>query len=144
MKLSLLLPLSLFGVAFALPPTDRSLSFTNLEARGYPARCPDGQTAKSKGVTPDLNGCSGVPDGKFKGCCNQHDICYSTCSRTKRDCDDTFYTCMKEVCSTNYNKWYEAPVKAACYAGAATYHTGVAVGGDSAFKKRTEKHCTCS
>lgn len=141
---SLLVPTALFGAALALPPADRSLSPTTLEARGYPARCPAGQTARSKNVAGEENGCSGVPDGKFKGCCNAHDLCYSDCARTKRDCDDTFHACMKRVCEVEYEKWYEAPVKAACFAGADTYHAGVAVGGDIAFMRRTEKHCTCS
>lgn len=111
-----------------------------LAARGYPSRCPSGQTAVSKGVTITTNGCSFVPELDFHACCNAHDRCYATCSRTKRSCDDAFLTCMKNRC----NALYDAGVqRTACIAAANTYHAGVAVGADIPFMNASEKYCRC-
>lgn len=134
MRLVFALPLFLSLVAAA--PTER-----DLEARGYPARCPAGQSAVSLGVALGTNGCSFVPDFAFTGSCNTHDRCYGTCSRTKRSCDDAFLTDMEAVCNSNYA---DAAVKrTACLAAAKTYHAGVAVAGDTAFENATKKHCKC-
>lgn len=116
---------------------------TDLEKRGFPPRCPKGRTAKSKGVPPAPNGCTAVPDGIFKGCCNTHDKCYANCGRSKLQCDSAFRTCMRSACDSHYPKWYQAPVKAVCKKGADTYYTGVAVGGDVFFKNANAKHCKC-
>lgn len=124
--------------ALAAPPFE-----TDIEKRGYPARCPAGQTAQSKGIAPTPNGCTAVPDGVFKGCCNTHDSCYADCGRTKRQCDDAFLVCMRAACEEHYGAWWKALIKASCRAGAETYHAGVAVGGDIFFLSATKKHCTC-
>lgn len=112
----------------------------DLAPRGNPARCPSGKTAVSRGLTPTTNGCSFVPEYKFHACCNSHDRCYGTCSRTKASCDVTFLACMQAVCTATYGAGI---ARTACLATAGTYYTGVNVGGDIAFKNASEKYCRC-
>ncbi|XP_053357974.1 group XIIA secretory phospholipase A2-like isoform X1 [Clarias gariepinus] len=58
------------------------------------------------GHNPSSNGC-GTPlfvfhfDIKIPAttrCCNQHDYCYDTCGRKKRECDEQFQICLKNIC----------------------------------------------
>lgn len=35
---------------------------------------------------------------EFNTCCHSHDICYQICGNLKQYCDDTFRTCLKNVC----------------------------------------------
>lgn len=117
-----------------------SIEERDLATRGNPARCPSGKTAKSRGLTPATNGCSFVPEYKFHSCCNSHDICYGTCSRTKASCDTSFHTCMKNVCTATYSAGIK---RTACLAAAATYYKGVDIAGDNAFENASEKYCRC-
>jgi hypothetical protein len=64
------------------------------------------------------NGCTKVPDYKFKHCCDEHDMCYTSCLMSKTYCDDEFYNCMIATCD------YEGGTSF-CYATATTYHKGV-------------------
>lgn len=34
----------------------------------------------------------------FNKCCNNHDLCYSTCNIPKKQCDNTFKKCLFEKC----------------------------------------------
>jgi hypothetical protein len=53
---------------------------------------------------PIINGCgiikikrlNRILNRKFTPCCNQHDICYSTCGTTQKYCDVLFNNCMKK------------------------------------------------
>ncbi|XP_033841332.1 group XIIA secretory phospholipase A2 [Periophthalmus magnuspinnatus] len=55
---------------------------------------------------PPPNGCGsplfwfqfdiGIPS--MTKCCNQHDRCYDTCGRKKRDCDEQFQDCLETIC----------------------------------------------
>ena len=33
----------------------------------------------------------------FNSCCNKHDICYNSCSRTKSKCDFDFLVCLNDA-----------------------------------------------
>lgn len=89
--------LTVGGVVAAPTPASGAACLSTVEERdlaprGNPARCPSGKTAKSRGLTPSTNGCSFVFEYKFHSCCNSHDVCYRTCSRTKASCDTSFQT----------------------------------------------------
>ncbi|KAI5625210.1 caspase-6 [Silurus asotus] len=36
-------------------------------------------------------------------CCNEHDHCYDTCGQEKRDCDEQFQICLKNICRNLLN-----------------------------------------
>lgn len=146
----------LLGLVHAMPSDmvarneDLSLDerdVVTLNERGAPLgqRCPVGQTAVSLGVAPTPNGCRtkaiNVPEFSFHACCNAHDTCYSTCSKSKATCDTTFKTCMKASCTDKY-KWYD-PRRYACNDAASIYYTAVHLAGEPAFDSATKKHCKC-
>lgn len=75
--------------------------------------CPKGKKLKDKGIPIKPNGCG--PEVKslitkvnnklanlfgyqFRGCCNTHDICYSKCGTSKKNCDTNFLSCMRKIC----------------------------------------------
>uniref|UniRef100_A0AAQ6ISX5 Phospholipase A2, group XIIB n=1 Tax=Anabas testudineus TaxID=64144 RepID=A0AAQ6ISX5_ANATE len=77
-------------------------------------RCKYGKNApepRSSYQIPEPNGCSsslvgfqvnaaldlGIP--AMTKCCNQLDICYDTCGRSKYDCDSKFRSCLHGICS---------------------------------------------
>lgn len=35
----------------------------------------------------------------FTKCCNEHDICYGTCNKSKMTCDEDFRKCLVDYCS---------------------------------------------
>ncbi|KTF74925.1 hypothetical protein cypCar_00038530 [Cyprinus carpio] len=57
--------------------------------------------------SPPPNGCGsplfgfqfdiGLPS--LTRCCNEHDVCYGTCGREKKDCDEQFQVCLETICS---------------------------------------------
>ncbi|ORX99444.1 hypothetical protein K493DRAFT_109986 [Basidiobolus meristosporus CBS 931.73] len=63
----------------------------------YLISVPNSPASSPNGCGPAL--ISGiVPNFDFKTCCDQHDICYGSCNSTKTLCDNTFHSCMKNVC----------------------------------------------
>ena len=54
------------------------------------------------GLTVDMDNFSKIKG--FNECCNQHDICYMTCGKTKVFCDDSFYSCLQNAC-LNHDKY---------------------------------------
>lgn len=56
---------------------------------------------------PVFNGCGTadtftlLPKYNFTGCCNTHDLCYSTCGKSKALCDLEFLSCMLEQCDVS-------------------------------------------
>ncbi|KAF7505531.1 hypothetical protein GJ744_000693 [Endocarpon pusillum] len=107
-------------------------------------RCPNpGQQAvpKSPPVPPETNGCSYVPDGDFTECCNQHDICYDTCSTTFESCNSAFRTCNINTCNRLYQSGTFAHWK--CTLQANTYGDGVDSWGEGAFTDSTQARCDC-
>ncbi|EGX89667.1 Phospholipase A2 [Cordyceps militaris CM01] len=108
-------------------------------------RCPAGQTAVSKGLTPTANGCGAkdgikVPDLSFGECCNDHDICYGTCSEQFGPCNSKFLSCMVGSCA----KFAPIPkLFLACNGAAATYYLAVQFFGKNAFAAATKEMCDC-
>ena len=60
------------------------------------------------GTSPSSNGCGSggfikIDFSKydnfsgFNSCCNKHDICYNSCSRTKSKCDFDFLVCLNDA-----------------------------------------------
>ena len=72
------------------------------------------------GMTPLLD----FPGGNnFRKCCAGHDDCYTKqeCQKPRKQCDDEFYQCMRDVCARSWNP--------TCDFFAGTYHGAVAGGG---------------
>ena len=70
--------------------------------------------AQPNDPTADVNGCGPgwgakfVPEKPggydFHKACNDHDRCYQTLGKTKKQCDDEFEAAMKEVCDSTEKK----------------------------------------
>lgn len=60
-----------------------------------------------------------VPELRFNACCDQHDVCYASCNRTKDNCDRAFYQCMLTACQNEPDGLQMEGCRelAACYAG---------------------------
>lgn len=72
-------------------------------------RCPLGKKMiTNEKHTPSSNGCGSMGfalDSKHHlDCCNEHDICYDTCFKTKDECDTAFRKCMQDKCVTLHKK----------------------------------------
>lgn len=122
----------------------------NLQKRDKTGRCFGSKKPKSKGVKINPNGCGPggklgdlVPEGYFGGCCNKHDVCYSTCSRGRLSCDNSFLSCMNGVCNDRFSGWRKIPKKIACKAKAVVYYGAVRKLGLLPFVRATKKHCKC-
>jgi secretory phospholipase A2 len=75
-------------------------------------QCPEGSVKKPKdGYTPEPAQCTSVGmelklelfESTYPGirdCCFDHDKCYGTCTKTKKECDDAFSDCMDLYCNT--------------------------------------------
>jgi hypothetical protein len=127
--------------------SDAELDSRDIAARDLTGRCLPWKTAKSKGVPIVPNGCgpkwaSWVPEFSYGKCCDSHDICYSTCSRSRVSCDSAFLTCMIATCHSKYKPWN--PKRYACDGGAGVYYRAVrGAAGAVAFGIANKKHCKC-
>lgn len=111
-------------------------------------RCPAKQRSVSKGVTAKPNGCGSkssawVPELWYESCCDTHDMCYSDCSKSKSQCDDTFLTCMQDNCRKQLGGIGMGETYESCIGTAGIYYAAVKGGGGDAFDKATAKHCKC-
>ncbi|KAJ4148571.1 hypothetical protein LMH87_003035 [Akanthomyces muscarius] len=117
----------------------------NIPAAPPGERCPSGQTAVSNGLSPSANGCGAkdgikVPDLSFGECCNNHDICYGTCSEQFGPCNKQFLGCMVQSCA----KFAPIPkLFLACNGAAASYYLAVQFFGKTAFSDATKELCEC-
>jgi len=99
-----------------------------------------------QGPPPTINGCGPadtpnlhkVLDGRFTTCCNGHDECYGTCGSTVETCDDTFHSCMLNLCAP-----LDGVSKTLCNAQAHTFYTAVSTVGCSIFENDQENSCHC-
>ena len=104
----------------------------------------------------------GIPQGVISSAgaalnlpCNQHDICYQTCGSTQSNCDQQMRNRMDAVCDAAfpstcpYSGWQMAScpayfgARAYCYSASGTYHTGLSIGGGSAWRQRQTQYCDC-
>jgi len=109
-----------------------------------------------KPYKPVVNGCTLSPDNparvvSFRPACNRHDVCYTTCGKTKKQCDDQFYWDMIGICSTvkeqiiTIGPWdVDVSVKGECAVWAYVYYQSVAAAPPSLFWDPTQfRHCCC-
>jgi secretory phospholipase A2 len=82
-----------------------------------------------------------IPELIFTPCCDAHDICYSTCSESKRACDAAFHACLKGRCADE--EGHDAHAHETCLGTAGLYALGVTVGGQGGFDTGTKDYCTC-
>lgn len=98
--------------------------------------CPEGTTISAKpDKTPSSNGCGSAAyqvkmgkalnpySSKFRGCCDAHDICFTTCNSSKdalKKCNSDFKSCMKNKCKKE--SVIEKPI---CNTYATSYYTFV-------------------
>jgi hypothetical protein len=75
--------------------------------------------------------------------CNEHDICYETCDRSKFGCDFTLYTQLVEACQAAYPGPFNILARRACMEIASWYFGAVVVAGKDAFEKAQKKDCEC-
>ncbi|KAL1850140.1 hypothetical protein VTK73DRAFT_9749 [Phialemonium thermophilum] len=137
--------------------TTQVLATRDQSQDGPGARCPGfpygTMSAVSNGFQPSPpNGCGPdgawytalVPNLNFGGCCNTHDTCYDTCSKTFVGCNNDFLGCMRSACSNTYNHWYNSWLRPACNAAASLYYA--AVSGSTAqghFVDDSKQECSC-
>jgi len=115
------------------------------------AKCAIGKITPIPGTRPSFNGCGPfnitVDFSKYNGlsgfntCCNQHDICYYTCSKTKSVCDTTFFTCLKTAVG---NSGESALNKIAGYTVAAQMYDAVKTYGCPAYIAGLDETCYCA
>ncbi|MDO8892791.1 MAG: hypothetical protein Q7V00_13165 [Sulfurimicrobium sp.] len=91
----------------------------------------------------------------FYGACSNHDICYQTCNSTSRStCDNNLLADMQAACNrvpvdhittftNNLGFQDNENTRQKCHSAANTMHTGLRVGGGSAFNKRRQQYCQC-
>jgi secretory phospholipase A2 len=72
-------------------------------------------------------------------CCDQHDICYHTCTASKDSCDDAFDTCMQNSCDDE-----DDLEKVACRVQAEVFYKAVMELGCRAYQGDQEDACQCS
>ena len=122
-------------------------------------RCPNrvpttnpNYVAVGNGCGPDpAAGCSGVkvPDNptgaSFSTACNNHDLCYGKCNKTRRECDSNFHLDLVVACATTYPP--TGPINRAladaCLQVANAYYLAVHYGGGCAYEYSQRQACDC-
>lgn len=96
----------------------------------------------SKGVTEKI-----VPNrffaADFTPACNKHDLCYSDCYRTKKECDREFYDDLVAVCRQTYSSGWEAIPRELCEIAAWGYYQAVNQFGNRFWAAAQVKGCQC-
>lgn len=117
--------------------------------------CP-GFTVKRRrrGYVPRSNGCGGagitehiVPDSyfdaNFRPACDAHDICYTDCNKTQKQCDDKFFYDLMDACKKAYTEWWQLGALATCEGVVHTYYQSVNALGHSFWVAAQEEGCEC-
>ena len=121
-------------------------------------RCPEGQVWKQKenGEIPDPDGCSVPPEiapalpgnpndptgnCSFEYACNQHDLDYSDCDKSRASADWDFYRAMVSACMECDLSFTQ---RFSCLWFAARYYEAVVVFGGGPYRNRQEKNCECA
>ena len=107
-------------------------------------RCRTGTYVVNPSYTAGGGGCGsyGIDiDAPFgaNSCCEQHDICYHTCTQSKESCDDAFDTCLENSCDDE-----DDLEKVACRAQGELFYRAVMALGCGAYKDDQEEACQCS
>ena len=88
---------------------DKSITYAKRYLDGCVFSCPDGhkkrRPTEKRLIQP--NGCGAYGLKLFlnflpamEKCCNDHDICYGTCFKTKEKCDEKFSKCLHSFCNS--------------------------------------------
>lgn len=109
--------------------------------------CPTGHVAKvKKNYKATSNGCGSygfqVPSKWHTPCCNQHDICFGTCNRSRSECDNAFLKCMKSQC-TDKSQTGSKQAKQECLNEANMFYGATRALGCSAYQSSQKDACTC-
>lgn len=111
--------------------------------------CPEGGKAvPNKYHKPTANGCGPinmeieVPYPEMNKCCNEHDICYSTCNKDKDACDLYFKKCLYKVCESVPGE--DLMNVKGCKASAKILYTGTTALGCKFYKDSQKEACYCS
>ena len=109
-------------VTLLVHPTSAQQSCSSVCAAG------EGQVPRPT-AAPQANGCGPrfadlykiTPQADFRPCCDQHDLCFSSCNSTLEYCNRAFYACMQGQCrSKSGTAQKECDALATCYAKAVT------------------------
>ncbi|KAK9504821.1 hypothetical protein O3M35_009001 [Rhynocoris fuscipes] len=114
--------------------------------------CPNGGKAvKNKYHKPVANGCGpaglevnieNLPSPEMTKCCNEHDICYSTCNTDKEKCDIDFRKCLYKICESIKVNTDDLANKG-CKAAAKMLYTATTALGCSFYQSAQEEACFC-
>jgi group XII secretory phospholipase A2 precursor (PLA2G12) len=114
-----------------------------------PSSCYDGCGSKTSFFSPDWLP-QGFLNADFSGCCNNHDLCYSTCNASKATgCDLPFLRCMSASCVSSLGlivvEFPEVGIQLLgyCAAMADLYYAAVALGGGTPFEAAQSDACDC-
>ncbi len=109
---------------------------------------PDGCSVPKGAVPP--KGTKDDPTGKcsFAKACNNHDLCYSNCRRTRTDCDEKWGREMRAACDACFagglgDKTRRDFLLSECRAWADRYKWAVEQWGEKAYETRQKKNCEC-
>jgi hypothetical protein len=75
----------------------------------------------------------------FRGCCNDHDVCYGTCSQIRSKCDHNLGACMRRKCEESLRFVYHE--KALCVKMADAYELAVETFGGPPFEAGQDDGC---
>ncbi|XP_044071429.1 group XIIB secretory phospholipase A2-like protein isoform X2 [Siniperca chuatsi] len=104
---------------------------------GYQLPEPNGCSSSLVGFQLDL----GIP--AMTKCCNQLDVCYDTCGRSKYDCDSKFRSCLHGICSDlNKSLGFVSKVQA-CESVADTLYNTVWTLGCRPYMNSQRAACVC-
>lgn len=104
-------------------------------------------------LRPDRNNPMGYSEASsFLGACIDHDVCYQTCKKEQRGCDDELLKNMINACAEIPHHSLSAPItplpvvvrtRSHCIRAARVMYTGLVLGGHTAFNKRRQQYCQC-
>ncbi len=106
-----------------------------------------------KNYTPTSNGCGSddiiggvIPNSSFgasfKKDCNNHDICYGTCGKTKDSCDKMFYNDLMKTChAIGFTNAVDVLLTIQCNDQAAIYYKAVVFAAGSAYQDAQSEAC---
>jgi len=123
------------GCQFQCPSNDRGVP-------GHPYRRPD--------HVPASNGCGSYgikfESADFPGitpCCNVHDRCYDECGNARKDCDETFQTCLEKACRASAVPGNAAVSSGECIAIKNVLILAVVSAGCDAYLQAQKNACVC-
>ena len=112
-------------------------------------KCPTaGHVARHReGFLPESNGCGSyglkIHSLWHTPCCDEHDKCYSTCGKSRNDCDSEFKKCMFRQCK-KYDAKKAKKQRDDCEGQAQMFFTGTRSLGCQAYLDSQKEACVCS